>query len=65
MSNSVASGKIAGLAGSVMCAVGVVLFFIGIFGGPRTFAFTGLGLIVFSLVCFFIEEQQNRRSQRS
>ena len=50
----------AGLAGSVVCAAGVIAYFIGIFGGPRTFAFAGIALMAASLVAFFVEEQINR-----
>lgn len=55
--------KTAGLAGSVLCAVGVVAFFIGIFGGPRVLAFVGIGLMIASLVGFFFEEQANRKAR--
>ncbi len=41
--------------------VGVALFMLGIFGAPRVLAFTGIGLMAFSLVAFFIEEQGNRK----
>lgn len=54
--------KAVGRLGALMCAAGVVAFFVGIFGGPRVFAFTGVALMVTSLVAFFIEEQSNRRS---
>ena len=52
----------AGLAGSAVCAAGVIAYFIGIFGGPRTFAFAGIALMIASMVGFFIEEQINRRA---
>jgi len=54
--------KFAGRVGSLLCAAGVIAFFIGIFGGPRSFAFAGVALMVFSLVGFFVEEQGNRRA---
>lgn len=52
----------AGHAGSLLAALGVVAFFIGIFGGPRAFAFAGVAMMVVSLAGFFIEEQGNRRA---
>ena len=52
----------AGLVSSLLAVAGVVAFFVGIFGGPRTFAFAGLALIVASLVGYFIEEQANRKA---
>jgi hypothetical protein len=54
--------KLAGGAGSLMAAVGILLFFLGIFGMPRTFAFVGLALIASALVAFFVEEQGQRRA---
>jgi len=60
MAKSTGTARIAGLAGSVVCAAGVIAYFIGIFGGPRTFAFAGIALMAASLVAFFIEEQINR-----
>ncbi len=51
-----------GMLSSLMAAVGVIAFFIGIFGGPRSFAFAGLALIVVSLAGYFLEEQANRRA---
>ena len=54
--------KTVGRIGSLLCTAGVVAFFIGIFGGPRTLAFAGVALMAASLVAFFIEEQGNRRA---
>ena len=54
--------RTAGLLGTLLCAAGVVAFFVGIFGGPRGFAFVGIGLMAASLVGFFVEEQIERRS---
>ncbi|HRI05043.1 MAG TPA: hypothetical protein PLL77_15005 [Pyrinomonadaceae bacterium] len=62
MDNSTGFSKMAGLISSLLAVVGVVAFFVGIFGGPRTFAFAGLALIVASLVGYFIEEQAHRRA---
>ncbi|MGB7200827.1 MAG: hypothetical protein WBD16_01015 [Pyrinomonadaceae bacterium] len=62
MSQSTGMARTAGRLGSLMCAAGVVAFFVGIFGGQRGYAFVGLALMVVSLVMFFIEEQANRRS---
>jgi hypothetical protein len=53
--------KTAGRVGSLLAALGAVAFFIGIFGGPRTFAFAGLAMMVAAMVGFFIEEQGSRR----
>lgn len=53
--------KLAGRIGSLLCGLGVIAFFIGIFGGPRTFAFVGVALMASALVGFFVEEQGNRR----
>ena len=53
----------AGLAGSVLLAAGVLAFFVGIFGGPRVLAFAGVALMVVSLIAFYVEEFQNRRSR--
>lgn len=52
----------AGFISSLLAVVGVIAFFVGIFGGPRSFAFAGLALIVASLVGYFVEEQAIRRA---
>jgi len=62
MANSTAFSKLAGGISSLLAVVGVIAFFVGIFGGPRSFAFAGLALIVASLVGYFIEEQANLRA---
>lgn len=54
--------KTAGLAGTVLCAAGVIAFFIGIFGGPRSLVIIGSALMAASLVGFFIEEQGHRKN---
>jgi hypothetical protein len=64
MSDTTGMAKTAGLAGSVLCAAGVIAFFIGIFGGPRVLAFTGVALMIVSMVGFFIEEQGSRRTSK-
>lgn len=64
MSKSTGISKTVGLAGSILCTAGVVAFFVGIFGGPRVLAFTGVALMAASLVAFFIEEQGNRKSAK-
>jgi len=56
MENSSGLSKTAGRLGSLLCFLGVVAFFVGIFGGPRIFAFAGVALMVVSLAGFFIEE---------
>ena len=63
MSKSNGSGRMAGLAGGLLCAAGVVAFFIGIFGGPRVLAFVGIGLMAVSLIGFFLEESARRKSE--
>lgn len=55
----------AGRAGSLLCTVGVILFFIGIFGGPRALVFAGLALMAASLVGFFVQEHIHRRIEYS
>jgi hypothetical protein len=60
MAKSTGTARIAGLAGSAVCAAGVIAYFIGIFGGPRNFAFVGVALMLASMVAFFVEEQINR-----
>lgn len=54
--------KLAGRIGSLLCGLGVIAFFVGIFGGPRSFAFAGVAMMAASLVGFFVEEQGNRRA---
>ena len=61
MANSTGLSKTAGRIGSLLCTVGVIAFFIGIFGGPRSFAFAGLGLMIASFVAFFLEEHSVRK----
>lgn len=55
--------KTAGLLGSLLCAAGVIIFFIGLFIGPKMAVIVGSALMVASLVGFFVEEQQKRKSQ--
>ncbi len=55
----------AGYAGSALAVFGVLAFFFGIFGGPRSFAFAGLAMMVAALVSFFVEEQGVRAAKRS
>ncbi|MEO7660688.1 MAG: hypothetical protein ABIV48_13820 [Pyrinomonadaceae bacterium] len=62
MDNSSGNSRMAGRIGSLLVALGVAAFFIGIFGGPRSFAFAGLAMMAASLVSFFVEEQINRRA---
>lgn len=64
MSNSSGISKLAGHAGSLLAALGVLAFFVGIFGGPRTFAFAGLAMMAASIVGFFVEEQGDRRAAK-
>ena len=51
----------AGRVGSLAALVGVLLFFLGIFGAPRVLAFVGLGLMILAVVGFFFEELAHRR----
>ena len=60
MDNPNALSKTAGRIGSFLALLGVAAFFIGIFGGPRTFAFAGVAMMAASLVGFFVEEQATR-----
>ncbi|MEO7538487.1 MAG: hypothetical protein ABIV21_00525 [Pyrinomonadaceae bacterium] len=60
MSNSTGISKMAGRIGSLLAVLGVIAFFFGIFGGPRTFAFVGLAMMVGGVVGFFVEEQGER-----
>lgn len=53
--------KTAGRIGSLLCAAGVIAFFIGIFGGPRTLAFVGVALMIASMAGFYIEELTAQR----
>ncbi len=57
MDNSTGISKLSGRLGSVLLALGVVSYFVGIFGGPRVLAFVGLGMMIVSLVAFFVEEK--------
>ena len=56
--------KMAGKVGSLLCVAGVIGFFIGIFGGPRSFAIGGVILMAVSLLGFFLEEQGDRRAAK-
>ena len=56
MSEANAISKLASAVGGLAGLVGILLFFAGIFGAPRTFAFVGLALIGISLVAFYLEE---------
>ena len=51
-----------GRAGGVLTMVGVVTFFAGLFGAPRTLVFIGITLIVLSLVAYFLEEFGQRKA---
>ncbi len=65
MDNLTGISKAAGYVGSALAAFGVLAFFFGIFGGPRSFAFAGLAMMVAALVGFFVEEQGVRAAKRS
>lgn len=62
MAQTTGMSKLAGRAGSLMAIVGVLMFFIGIFGPTRTPMLVGLVLIALSLVAYFVEELGQRRS---
>ena len=64
MGNSSGISKTAGRLGSLLALVGVLAFFFGIFGGPRSSAFAGLAMMVAAIVGFFIEEQGERAADR-
>ena len=61
MGNSTGISRTAGYLGSLLAVLGVAVFFFGIFGGPRVFAFAGLAMMVAAIVGFFIEEQSSGR----
>lgn len=63
MTKSTGMAKTAGLAGALLCAAGVVVFFIGMFVGPKSAVIVGSILMAASLVGFFVEEQGNRKSR--
>jgi hypothetical protein len=65
MGNLTGMAKTAGLFGSLLCAAGVVVFFIGLFIGPKSGVIVGSALMVASLIGFFIEEQGNRKRRAS
>ena len=52
----------AGHIGSLLAIIGVIAFFIGIFGGPRSFAIGGVAMMAASTIGFFIEEMGKRRN---
>jgi hypothetical protein len=61
MENSTGMSKTVGRIASLLAGLGVLAFFIGIFGGPREFAFVGLAMLVASFVGYFIEERGVRK----
>lgn len=52
----------AGRAGTLMAIVGVLAFFLGLFGPVRTPVFAGVALIALALCAYFVEELAQRRS---
>ncbi|HTH51555.1 MAG TPA: hypothetical protein VL501_06465 [Pyrinomonadaceae bacterium] len=56
-----AIGRVAGL----VCTVGVLSFFAGLFIAPRVFAIAGVGLMVLSVALFWIEEMGRRSVHRT
>ena len=46
----------AGTVGKILAAVGILIYFSGTAGFPRTFVFVGAGLLILSIAAFFIEE---------
>lgn len=46
----------AGRLGLLLMFAGLAAFFIGIFGGPRTFAFAGVAMMIAALITFAVEE---------
>jgi hypothetical protein len=54
--------KTAGRFASLLITLGLVAFFVGIFGGPRSFLFVGIAMIVASFVGYFVEELGSRRA---
>jgi hypothetical protein len=61
MDNSTGISKTAGRIASLLAVLGTVAFFVGIFGGPRSFAILGVGMLIACFVGYFIEEQTIRR----
>ena len=51
-----------GKLGSLLSGVGVLVFFLGVFGFGKMLVLAGVGLIVVGLVSYFIEEFGGRRA---
>lgn len=51
----------AGRLGSLIALVGILVFFLGLFAGPRMLVFTGVALIVLALSAYALEEFGPRR----
>lgn len=62
MSKATGMSKTAGTIGSLLCAAGVIAFFVGLFIGPKSLVIVGALVMVSSLVGFFIEEQGKRKA---
>ena len=62
MNNSTGMSKTAGRFASLLAALAVLSFIVGIFGGPRAFAFAGVAMFVLAFAGFFVEEQMSRRA---
>ena len=56
MSTQSGISKMAGRFGLLLMFAGLAAFFFGIFGGPRSYAFAGVAMMVASIVAFFLEE---------
>lgn len=51
-----------GRLGSLSLAVGLILFFGGLFFFPRMVLFVGIALLVVALILYWLEEAGQRRS---
>jgi hypothetical protein len=60
-----ASVKTFGRFAGLVCAVGVISFFAGLFIAPRAFAIGGVALMVLSVALFWIEEIGHRKTHRT
>ncbi|MCC6824890.1 MAG: hypothetical protein IT172_04015 [Acidobacteria bacterium] len=62
MSDSTGMSRTAGRIGSVLCTLGVICFFSGLFFLPKSFVLYGVVIMAASLVGFYIEEYIDRTS---
>ena len=61
MAQATNMSKLAGTAGSILALVGMLIFFIGVFGyGPKSFVIAGVATIAVALAAFFYQEFSSR-----